>query len=71
MILSVKETPSDYTEALKFLMTVLRSPYIVCYIAKDLKIDNLFRKLTVTIADGPNGEKRKAIVKEIIALPRD
>jgi VWFA-related protein len=71
IILSDKATPADYTEAVKFLMTELRSPYIVGYIAKDLKNDNLFRKLTVTIADGPNGEKRKAIVKEIIALPRD
>jgi VWFA-related protein len=71
ILLGDNATPADYNEAVKFLMSELRSPYIVGYLAKDLKKDNLFRKLAVTVADGPNGQKRKGIVKETIALPRD
>ena len=61
---------ADYRNALKSLIYELRSQIVVGYIPANPKIDPI-RKLTVTIADGPKAEKRKAISKENIVLAQD
>lgn len=70
-ILDERSKEADYRNALKSLIYELRSQIIIGYTLDDVKKGDRTRKLTVTIADGPNGEKRKAINKENIVLPSD
>jgi VWFA-related protein len=61
----------EYSQPLKALMQELRAHVVVGYTAQNVTKDNRTRKLTATVADGPNGEKRKGVVKETIVLPVD
>ena len=54
----------------KSLIYELRSQIVIGYFPTDPKKDPI-RKLTVTIVDGPNGEKRKVMSKQYIMLPQD
>ena len=46
------------------------SQYILIYQSTNLNRDGEPRKLTVQIADGPNGEKRTGIVRDSFAVPK-
>ena len=65
---NAKET--DYRSTLRSLIYELRSQIVIGYVPTEPKKDPV-RKLTVTIADGPNGEKRKVMSKQYIILPQD
>lgn len=62
-------TQATITDALRSLMLELRSQFVVGYSPTDKK--DRPRKLSVVVADGPNGEKRKALIRESGILPVD
>ncbi|HRI04867.1 MAG TPA: VWA domain-containing protein [Pyrinomonadaceae bacterium] len=67
-ILREKSTKDDVYNSLRALLIELRSQYVIKYISTNVTKDNNVRKLTVTVADGPNGEKRKAYFKDTIVI---
>ena len=67
-ILRLKSTEADLIEALKSLVMELRSQYLIEYTAANITKDSPPRKLTVQVADGPKGERRKAIIRESIIV---
>lgn len=67
-IFKKKSTKDDLVKALTALMIELRSQYVVSYTSENVNKDNNVRKLTATVADGPNGEKRSAYIKDTIVL---
>ena len=70
-VLREKSTKDDLTQALKALLTELRSQYLIKYTASDVTKENNVRKLAATVADGPNGEKRTAYIKsEVVLVPQ-
>lgn len=69
-ILDENAKATDYGIALKSLIYELRSQIVIGYVPTDPKKDPI-RKLAITIADGPNGEKRKVMSKQYIMIPQD
>lgn len=67
-IFKKQSTKDDLLNSLKALMIELRSQYVVSYTSENVNKDNNVRKLTATVADGPNGEKRKAYIKDTIVI---
>jgi len=65
-VFGAKYTKENILDTIRSLMTELRSQYIVGYSPNDRKTQTP-RSLVFTIADGPNGEKRKAIARDRIA----
>ncbi len=63
-----KSTKDDLINALKALIIELRSQFVIKYTSTDVTKENNVRKLTATVSDGPNGEKRKAYIKDAIVL---
>jgi len=49
----------------------LHSPYVVGYTSTDQNHDGEWRKIRVEIADGPNGEKRTAVVRNSFVVPKN
>ena len=70
-ILDERSKEADYRNTLKSLIYELRSQIVIGYTLGDVTKGDRNRKLTVTIADGPNGDKRKSIIKENIILPSE
>ena len=64
-----KSTVGDLKDAFKSLLVQLRSQYVFSYMAANVNKDTNLRKLTIKIADGPNGEKRNAIMQDTVILP--
>ena len=64
-------TTDDLRRYLTALMIELRSHFVIGYEATAPTKETAARKLTATVADGLNGEKRKAIVKQTIVIPVD
>lgn len=62
-IIGKKDKKEQIEAVVRSLMTELRSQYIVGYESSAGEKDNRSRNLTVVIADGPNGKKRKGVVK--------
>jgi len=69
-ILKKGSTDEDLTYTLNTLTAELRAQYAITYTAFGVKKPTV-RKLSATVADGPNGEKRKAIIKDAVVLMRD
>jgi VWFA-related protein len=69
-ILNKKYTKEDLEAIIISLVTELRSPFVVGYTSTDQKHSGESRKLRVEIADGPNGEKRTAVVKNNFTVPK-
>lgn len=67
-IFKKQSTKNDLLNSLKALMIELRSQYVVSYTSENVNKDNNVRKLTATVVDGPNGEKRKAYIKDTIVM---
>lgn len=63
-----RSTRDDLINALRGLLTELRSQFVIKYRSTGVTNDNNVRKLTVTVSDGPNGEKRKAYIKDTIVM---
>ncbi len=63
-------TDENLLSALKSVMIELRSQYVIGYTPNDRDKDTV-RNLSVTIADGAKGEKRKAVTRERVFLPVD
>lgn len=58
-------------DAVRSIMIDLRSQYVVSYESTNQKRDGLERRLTVEIADGPNGAKRKGFIRPSFVVPLD
>ncbi|MBX3292781.1 MAG: VWA domain-containing protein [Acidobacteria bacterium] len=54
------------------ILSNMRSQYVVTYQADTTKKTKSVRKLAATVADGPDGEKRRAVIRNtiVIALPK-
>ncbi len=59
-----KRTNDDILAALKNIISELRSQYIISYSPINQKYDGNSRTLRVEIADGENGEKRTAYIRQ-------
>jgi Ca-activated chloride channel family protein len=70
-VLSDKYSDDDLLKILKSLVAELRSQYVVGYVSTNQKRDNLPRKLTVQVADGAKGEKRKGVIRENFVVPKE
>lgn len=68
VILKEKSSNAELIDALRSMLLELRSQYVIRYTTGDIKSDNNVRKLSVTVADGPSGEKRKVHIKDKIVL---
>lgn len=66
-----KHSKEDIINAFKNIAGELRSQYIVSYTSTNQKRDGLPRKLSVEVADGANGLKRQAIIRESFIVPKD
>jgi Ca-activated chloride channel homolog len=62
---------SKIGDALKAIVAELRSPYVVGYTSTNSKRDDAARKLTVQIADGANGAKRRGVIRESFVVPKE
>jgi Ca-activated chloride channel homolog len=58
-----KVTDDTLTKAIKSVISELRSQYSISFMSTNQK-RNTTRKLRIEVADGPKGEKRKAVVRE-------
>ncbi|MCE7961211.1 MAG: VWA domain-containing protein [Acidobacteria bacterium ACB1] len=67
-ILGRGSSPDDISNALKYLTSELQAQYLVSYHATNTGDRNKVRNLSVTVADGPKGEKRKALVKRSVVM---
>jgi len=67
-IIKTKSTNADLDLALRLLNDELHSQYVVSYVAANVTSKNNLRSLSVSVADGPNGEKRTAKTKYAVAL---
>lgn len=67
-ILREKSSKDDLLNALKALLTELRSQFVIKYTSADVTRETNVRKLTATIADTSEGGKRKAYIKDTIVL---
>jgi Ca-activated chloride channel family protein len=70
-VLSDKYSDDDLLKILKSLVAELRSQYVVGYASTNQKRDNLPRKMTVQVADGAKGEKRKGVIRENFVVPKE
>jgi len=59
----------DIVTDLKPVITELRSQYFLSYTSTNQTNDGHVRKLTVEIASGPKGEKRKGIIRNSVIIP--
>lgn len=66
-----KQTDETVLQALKPIFIELRSQYVFAYESTNQKRDGLARTLTVEIADGPGGAKRKGFIRESFVVPVD
>lgn len=66
-----KPTDDTLLQVLKPIFIELRSQYVLTYESINQKRDGLERKLTVEIADGPNGAKRKGFIRPSFVVPLD
>ena len=66
-----KEFENALVQSLKSILTELNSQYVIGYTSTNQKRDGLARKLTVQIADGANGEKRQAFIRESFVVPEE
>jgi len=66
-----KHNQTEIVEALKKIAGELRAQYIISYTSINQKRDGLQRKLSVQVADGPNGEKRQGLIRESFVVPKD
>jgi hypothetical protein len=62
-----KTSRENLVDALKALIVQLRAQYVVTYAPTKGDKDDI-RKLSASIADGPNGEKRRAVVNNTFVL---
>lgn len=70
-ILNKKRTGEEIIDALKAIVTELKSQYILNYVSTNQKRDGNLRKLTVQIADGAAGEKRQSVIREGFIVPEE
>ena len=68
-ILSKQRTKEEIIDALKAIVTELRSNFIVGYTSTNQKLDGLPRKLIVQVTDGAKGEKRQAFIRDGFIVP--
>jgi Ca-activated chloride channel family protein len=66
-----KRTKQDVVNALNKILAELRSNYVVGYASTNQKRDGAERKLTVSVADGAKGEKRKGVIRDSFIVPKD
>lgn len=66
-ILRDKSTKDDLLNALKALLTELRSQFVIKYTSKDVTKETNVRKLTATVVDS-DGDKRKVYIKDTIVM---
>lgn len=59
----------DIVTDLKPVLAELRSQYLLSYTSTNQTNDGHVRKLTVEIAPGPKGEKRRGIVRDNVIIP--
>lgn len=69
--LAEKYKVEELNEILKKMIIELRSNYVVGYTSTNPKRDGATRKLTVEIAQGAKGEKRRVITRESFTVPED
>jgi Ca-activated chloride channel family protein len=60
----------DLDAAITSLITEIHSPFVVGYTSTNQEHNGQARKLRVEIADGANGEKRTAVVKNSFTVPK-
>lgn len=65
-----KNIRSKIPDALRSIAAEQNSQYILKYRSTNPNRDGLPRKLTVQIADGPNGEKRSGVVRDSFSVPK-
>lgn len=65
------ERNAEISAALRSIIADLRAQFVVEYVSTNQKRDGGTRKLTVQIADGANGEKRRAYIRESFVVPAD
>jgi VWFA-related protein len=69
--LDKKFTNEDVIKVAKSIISELHSPYVIGYTSTNQQRDGKLRELRVEIADGPRGEKRKAILKRNFMVPNN
>lgn len=63
-----KSTVEDLNNALKALLTELRSQFVIKYTSDGVTKESNVRKLAVAIADGARGENRQAYIKDTVVM---
>lgn len=69
-ILSGKYKKEDLEQVVISLINELRSPFVIGYSSTNQKHDGEARKLRVEIANGPNAEKRTAVIRNSFTVPK-
>ncbi len=64
-----KEFETALVQSLKSILTELNSQYVIGYTSTNQKHAGLPRKLTVQVADGTNGAKRQAFIRDSFVVP--
>ena len=67
-IFQKKSSKEDLQNSVNTLWLELRSQFVINYTSTDVTKNSNVRKLRVTVADGPNGEKRTAFIKDTIVM---
>jgi Ca-activated chloride channel homolog len=70
-VITEKLTGELLENALKSIITDMRSQFVISYDPTNQKRDGLERKLNVEIADGANGTKRKGMIRPSFVIPLD
>lgn len=64
------EKNADLVEVAKEIIGEVNAPYAVGYTPANQKRDGSTRKLSVTVADGPNGEPRRVLARSSYTAPK-
>ena len=70
-MLGQRSVESDLLARLSEIITELRWPYVIRYRSSNQNRNGLARKLRIEVADGPNGEKRRGIIRQEFVVPKD
>ena len=70
-ILGQRSVEADLLAMLRKIMAELRAPYVIRYRSTNQNRDGLTRALRIEVVDGPNGEKRRGIIRQEFVVPKD